>query len=473
MRSSKLFGLAAVALWATSAQAQSSTSPECNADVPRATSVCQTTSAREALESSRMEARALEQGGEHARALDVYRRLARKWPDVAMLQLDLGRVSERLQRRKEALDAYRRFTDLEPLEPRGFELLGWSLLELGRAEDALAAFRTATRLDPARAAAHDGAGSALAELGRHEEAIRSLSESARLNPENAQVWGSLARAAERVGRPRDAIAYWERALRASPSYFDARAEERQRWERAIAVHGPQVPASIQVTEATLRDSVRTTVSVESGPTSSGSGFFVSRDGLVLTNKHVIRGCSTLKVRGDSGLQKTATVSALDPANDLALLRTEGAVAAIATFRAGAAPRPGDDVVAVGYPLSGLLADQVNVSTGSINALAGMYNDQRVLQMSAPVQPGSSGGPLFDAGGNVVGVVVTKLNAKVVAEAMGDIPQNVNFALKGAIARSFLDANAVRYEEAPTSAPRSNADVGEIGRRVTVLVECWK
>ncbi len=57
--------------------------------------------------------------------------------------------------------------------------------------------------------------------------------------------------------------------------------------------------------------------------------------------------------------------------------------------------------------------------------------------------------------------------------MGDIPQNVNFALKGAIARAFLDANAVRYEEASTASLKSNADVGDIGRRVTVLVECWK
>jgi S1-C subfamily serine protease len=120
-----------------------------------------------------------------------------------------------------------------------------------------------------------------------------------------------------------------------------------------------------------------------------------------------------------------------------------------------------------------LADQVNVSTGSINALAGMYNDERVLQMSAPVQPGSSGGPLFDASGNVVGVVVTKLNAKVVAEAMGDIPQNVNFALKGAVARSFLEANGVRFEQGAPGPSRSHADIGEIGRRVTVLVECWK
>ncbi|HEX2778564.1 MAG TPA: hypothetical protein VHM30_03625, partial [Gemmatimonadaceae bacterium] len=93
--------------------------------------------------------------------------------------------------------------------------------------------------------------------------------------------------------------------------------------------------------------------------------------------------------------------------------------------------------------------------------------------SAPVQPGSRGGALFDASGNVVGVVVTKLNAKIVAEETGDIPQNVNFAVKGAVARDFLRTQGVLFHTAPSKERRSNADVGEIGRQVTVLVECWK
>jgi hypothetical protein len=73
----------------------------------------------------------------------------------------------------------------------------------------------------------------------------------------------------------------------------------------------------------------------------------------------------------------------------------------------------------------------------------------------------------------VGVVVTKLNAKVVAEETGDIPQNVNFAIKGTVARQFLEANGVKYQTGASAVHRSNADVGDIGRQVTVLVECHK
>jgi hypothetical protein len=163
--------------------------------------------------------------------------------------------------------------------------------------------------------------------------------------------------------------------------------------------------------------------------------------------------------------------ALDADDDLALLHVDTTFATAAVFRDGGEPRAGEDVVAVGYPLNGLLADQVHVTTGSVSALAGLYNDVHELQMSAPVQPGSSGGPLFDASGHVVGVVVTKLNARLVAEETGDLPQNVNFAIKAGIARDFLRAQGVAVANAPLGPRRANADVGDTARKVTVLVEC--
>jgi S1-C subfamily serine protease len=164
---------------------------------------------------------------------------------------------------------------------------------------------------------------------------------------------------------------------------------------------------------------------------------------------------------------------MHPRDDLAVVRADATFDQVAAFRVGAGIRPGDDIVAVGFPLAGLLADEPSVTTGSVSALAGIHNDPSILQMSAPVQQGSSGGPLFDASGNVVGIVVTKLNARVVAEETGDLPQNVNFALKSDVARSFLDELAIRYRSAPAAVRMSNADVAEIGRRVTVMVECYR
>ena len=102
----------------------------------------------------------------------------------------------------------------------------------------------------------------------------------------------------------------------------------------------------------------------------------------------------------------------------------------------------------------------------------MENDFRFLQISAPVQPGNSGGPLLDASGHIIGVNTSKLNALVMAVVTGDIPQNVNFALKDSVARIFLDANQVNYKTEPSKKKLEPADIGEKAREFTLRLECW-
>ncbi len=218
----------------------------------------------------------------------------------------------------------------------------------------------------------------------------------------------------------------------------------------------------------------TAIAQEREVVATGSGFAVTRDGLVLTNEHVVAGCGELRVRApEGGLSMAASLVAFDPSNDLALLQAPVRFAASAVFRDGRGIRSGDGIVVVGHPLRGLLADEASVTTGAVSALAGLRNDARYLQLTAPVQPGNSGGPLVDMSGRVVGVVVAKLDAMKVADATGDIPQNVNFAVKAAIARSFLDANDVAYASAPPEGAMAAADVGAATKAMTVLVECWR
>jgi S1-C subfamily serine protease len=80
----------------------------------------------------------------------------------------------------------------------------------------------------------------------------------------------------------------------------------------------------------------------------------------------------------------------------------------------------------------------------VSALAGLGDDTRFLQISAPVQPGNSGGPLFDASGHLIGIVTGKLDVMRLAPFLGDIPQNVNFALKAEVVRIFLDSKGIAY-----------------------------
>ena len=170
--------------------------------------------------------------------------------------------------------------------------------------------------------------------------------------------------------------------------------------------------------------------------SSGSGFFVTTDGVVMTNAHVVDGCDTLFVD-----KRPATILASSGEFDLALLTVEGPKPKeVAVFSASSA-NLNADVTAVGFPYSGLLGG-LNVTRGSVSALKVLTGDLTTMQITAPIQQGNSGGPVLASDGEVVGVVVSKLNATKVAEVMGDVPQNVNFAIRGEIARLFMAQNGI-------------------------------
>jgi S1-C subfamily serine protease len=108
----------------------------------------------------------------------------------------------------------------------------------------------------------------------------------------------------------------------------------------------------------------------------------------------------------------------------------------------------------------------------VNALAGIGNDTRFLQISAPIQPGNSGGPLLDSAGQIVGVVVSKLDALRVAKATGDIPQNISFAINGTVAKAFLDANGVEYETGTSTRKMEPAEIGALAKQSTLPIECF-
>jgi serine protease Do len=208
----------------------------------------------------------------------------------------------------------------------------------------------------------------------------------------------------------------------------------------------------------------------SGP-SFGTGFFITAQGHMLTNAHVIEGCRSIVVSMD-GARANATLVRKDETNDLALLRVDVRQAPpVARFRAGAAIRPGDDVVVAGFPLPTVLQNGLNITTGNVSAMAGLGGNTALMQITAPVQPGNSGGPLLDLAGNVVGVIVSKLDAQRIARVTGDIPQNVNFAVQGAIARLFVEAGGQRVGEAPSTRDLRAADVGEQSRNFTFQIEC--
>lgn len=202
---------------------------------------------------------------------------------------------------------------------------------------------------------------------------------------------------------------------------------------------------------------------------SGTGFFVSESGHIVTNAHVVKRCSTVRYPSGGLLRKIAVSEDLD----LALLSASKKPEAIARIRGGQGPRVGESVVAVGFPLHGLLGSGLVVTTGTISALSGLGNDSKQMQISAPVQPGNSGGPLLGENGSVVGVVVGKIDALKLARATGDIPQNINFAIGLSAIQSFLNTNKILYSLDESKATKSASDIAAEASRYTVMIECLK
>jgi hypothetical protein len=198
----------------------------------------------------------------------------------------------------------------------------------------------------------------------------------------------------------------------------------------------------------------------------GSGFVVNREGYVITSNHVVEGCSKVHVSG-----ARVRLVARDASNDLALLKYAQSSVTAATFRGGRSIRPGDQAVVVGFPLAGLLSSRATVTTGNVAALVGPRNDARLIQITAPVQVGNSGGPVLDESGHVIGVVASKLDWIALLAVTGDIPQNVNFAVNGRMVQSFLDANGVNYNVSESRLTLSPADIGDKSKEFTVAIEC--
>jgi S1-C subfamily serine protease len=204
--------------------------------------------------------------------------------------------------------------------------------------------------------------------------------------------------------------------------------------------------------------------------SSGTGFFVTPDGAVVTNAHVVEDCSDIRVTTDQGVPAPARIIARDVRNDLALLGTGLAAKRSAAFRTSI--RLGDGVEVFGYPLTSVLAKAGNFTLGNVSALVGIGEDSRYLQISAPVQPGNSGGPLLDQYGNLIGVVTAKLNAlKLMLVTDGDIPQNVNFAIRASIVTSFMDANGAAYATGSAAQSMTPADLADQAKAMSVFIEC--
>jgi TPR repeat protein len=213
------------------------------------------------------------------------------------------------------------------------------------------------------------------------------------------------------------------------------------------------------------------------PKYSGTGFFITDNGYLISNYHVVKDATKVRLLTSAGLIDAKVVQ-VDAANDLALLKAnaEGGMKNAEAFKplsiaASRTVNLGGTVATVGFPNIGLQGFAPKLAKGEIASLSGAGDDPRYFQISVPVQPGNSGGALVDERGNVIGIVSAKLNASAALAASGALPENVNYAVKSSFLLSFLESvPAVSAKlKAPVTADRKFEDVVKSAQDAAVLV----
>ena len=191
----------------------------------------------------------------------------------------------------------------------------------------------------------------------------------------------------------------------------------------------------------------------SAPTSSdggwkgnGSGFFVNEKGYIATNYHVVDGAKAIEVtfiRNGEAENYPASVVMSDKQNDLAIIKIDSpSFQPMPTIPYNFSTRikdTGSEVFTLGYPIADVMGEEVKFTDGKISSKTGIQGDVTVYQISVPIQPGNSGGPLFDNQGNLVGITSSGLNRDYFKS------ENVNYAIKSSYLKSLIDSLPYQIE----------------------------
>lgn len=203
-------------------------------------------------------------------------------------------------------------------------------------------------------------------------------------------------------------------------------------------HGTTVPED---REPALRETGRGPFPRPSPGTWTGSAFLIGPQ-IAATNAHVVEGAGRIAAVGDAGAFDVESL-VMDESADIALVRIRGCGSPPpVAFRPGFDLAPGEQVYSVGFPMSGFLGAGPQITSGMVAGGLGPANDTRLLQITAPIQPGSSGGPVFDWSGRLVGVAVASLSGA----------QNVNFAVRASLISYLAQSVGVDVSTADDPSP---------------------
>ena len=234
-------------------------------------------------------------------------------------------------------------------------------------------------------------------------------------------------------------------------------------EKVVKKPKKKEPPKKQITKAPEIDESLLTIG-------SGSGFYINNKGYALTNNHVVRICKQMVAVVD-GREILFRVLNTDKTNDVAIIKTDQSSPNFIKINEEGA-KLGEDIIAVGYPLSDKLSDSVKITRGIVSALSGIDNNSGQIQIDAALQPGNSGGPIINESGELIGIATSGLNKLKMAKEDKYIPENVNFAVASSIVTNILKNKKVSYSTPSFfSGSFSNTELATLGDKVTLQLFC--
>ena len=193
--------------------------------------------------------------------------------------------------------------------------------------------------------------------------------------------------------------------------------------------------------------------------SSGTAFFINKKGYLLTNNHVVDGCTLSKISYKNKEYDTKLI-ATDKTLDLALLKAEVKPKTFLNFSNDEAKKL-NKVYVAGYPLGKGLSDDLKISSGIVSSIKGFEDNSNEIQIDAPINPGNSGGPIINENGELIAIAVAGMT-----EA-----QNINFGIKSSAAERFLKSNNINLSKSMHSRVKDNDKLLEILEEGTVYTYC--
>ena len=200
---------------------------------------------------------------------------------------------------------------------------------------------------------------------------------------------------------------------------------------------------------------------------TGSGYLVDKNGHVVTNEHVVNGCSVIT----TGKNNTAELLRADASNDIAIIKTSDTEKYRPMSFADKDPALGQRIFVSGFPLNQIL-ENLNFTSGTVSSEVGLMQNINQFQFTAPIQPGNSGGPILNEYGGIIGMSVATVSNKKFEEMLDTLVQNINFGIRQSSIQSLLDQEGINYKKGNPNWFENEESVAKEAKSGTVLIKCW-